>query len=692
MIILIPIAVSAAFLGCGGEVAKSVTTDTSKDVGFIRNNNLGTSSEGPIIPDTADVSGKTGTAPGPTLPVHLKPPPRRVSIRGPTRSSPPASIPAPILSSPPALNPAPTRSSAPAPSPAPAPSRAEPVILSRPPAREHPLVNGEAVNRAADDLRAAYESRLGWEQYTFTVASILTRAELTGVAEVDLDNFWERSQGNAVLLEAIISNDCPEIGYDNACHALMMLIGNMVLTNDVQEVEYFFQETHLRDFTRQHAAQLAQKLFVIEASSVNAHNPRIPVGASLDEIGMILGYAAKWAERFPEILSGDSDEQRRRKLPRIVVLHGLLRVKARDVEARPILLMIDRRRALESFAENLRGFNPARIRMGLYPAGVRYDGEDAHGEGLTLEWFPVMQAAISEKVIKPRPGRSIDQIDIDPAAPPISQESLKAVGVYFALCIIHNRPTGWNLSKAFFKLLAGQHVDVDDIAEIDDEIHQSLNHFVRDMTPEEFRGLRYGNENDPLEHSGATAPMTMDNRHEQLALAARNIAMNKSPVAFNAISQGLFEIIPQEVFRGLSGEQFKNLICGQREINVDQFLDHMNFYGTWSPGRQDWFRQIVRSFNQKRLSNLLRFITGFEVLPSNGFAGLGRRIAITAFTVDLKPLPFGHTCFKSLDMPQYDTFDETNEILTNVVDAAVYAGMAERLDRNVNAALIGRST
>ena len=138
-------------------------------------------------------------------------------------------------------------------------------------------------------------------------------------------------------------------------------------------------------------------------------------------------------------------------------------------------------------------------------------------------------------------------------------------------------------------------------------------------------------------------------------------------------------------FLGVSADQLKTLICAaNRAIDPEEFLGAVEFVGSnyprvqnWLGNREDWFRQIVRGFTQEQMSNLLRFVTGYHVLPNGGFAALGR-IQIAAYSATDRRFPMAHTCYKTLDMPQYDTMEQMREIFTNVVDTANFAGMDER--------------
>lgn len=673
MIILLPFAIACFLGGCGGEENKQtnpIPAQSSGDVGVKK-----------LIkrPQTPPVSGDSrNLGPGPANDPAV--------LGSQTGSQKPSGDPnkgvIPVVRTKPVVTPADPSGSNVLPSstgpltpPTPRPPR--PLYPPRPPMRTpRPIVNGADIQRAADDIGEAYRNRQGWnlwQQYTYDIASILTRPDIEFIEEAEPIDFWNRAQGPALLLEA--NGDfggCQDDGYDNPCHALMMLVGNMPLPNDTVEMADFFRDNGITDFIQGHAVQLSNKLLNSARNSLN-NQRHFPYDFSPTAQGMVRGYAVNWAKRFPQILTAEPIHP---DLSRILILHGLKRLTVVDIANEPNLEPpeledIDRNDPLASLA-NIMEFLPIRsFRLGINR--VRYLGEVTYGVGLLHEWFALMETAINgtNTVFNTRPDATVEQLH---PRRDIPENQLKAVGLYFALCIIHNRPTRLNLSEGFFKLLAGRDVGVDDITEIDEDLANTLRNYRPGMTPEEFA------RNDPRTSlDGSDENLTLANMERQVAQRVRNIIMNENPDAFRAISQGLYEIIPQNFLNGIGSLPFKRLICAIRHIDPAQLIAHIDFTLNWLPDRQDWIRRIIMDYDQNHLSNLLRFVTGIQVLPAGGFAAI-RRMTFRAYNVADKPFPTSHTCHSYLDVPQYDTLEQMRTILTNVIDTAIFSGMSEEAD------------
>ena len=522
----------------------------------------------------------------------------------------------------------------------------------------------------ADRIGSSFLSRTDWSQFCVSIASLMSRLEVpTEFGQTDAEDFWTRSNGDAILASAVAGATC-EGREQNECFALMLLISHMPLPSDQDEAVAFMTRQGISEFIEANAEALANRLLRSEGNLMSVYVPHHLYGEiEMRGMGLLYGFAVNWTQRFPQIIAS------RPGLSRLVFRHALYRQMCSDpVSYDQASLRVRREVALESSTEELLRVSVPALRKGV--SEVRYVGESAFGIGLVNEWFALMDTTIQETVFRQRADSVVSQLDL---AETTTLDNLRAVGRYFALCIIHGRPTGLNLPVGFFKLLAGQQVGLEDSRDIDQAFHNAIRHYVGDITQDEFDALTFGMEDEPLVGSGATEPITMANKDAQVVMAVENLIMNNNRPAFNALVEGFTSLIPRTILTNVDAADFKGFICGNREIDAVAFFNNIDFNNRsafWTADRIEWIRQIITGFNQERLSKLLRFVTGFQVLPAGGFPALGR-IAFNAFPVDQVRFPTAHTCFKSLDMPIYATFGETREILTNVVDLGNFAGMSE---------------
>ena len=534
-----------------------------------------------------------------------------------------------------------------------------------------PVRRFPTLQSAADHIGSVFVSRRDWQHLAVTIASVLSQIDVPEVTSLEEANdFWERARGNSLLELAMENPNCQSIHPPTACFALMMLVGNMPLPAVADEVSLFLAQRGILAFFASNSVQLGHRLVASLESMAVPEIPRILI-RQIDTrgIGLYHGYAANWLSRFPAILDNPD-------LVRAVLKHRLYRHTAANNMSglrRLVSMEVARVDVLPSSTLPLSQYSPAELRIGIH--SIRFIGEDAFGNGLIREWFSLMDSAINGVVFSRREESGIDEISTEFDSVPISS----AVGRYLALCIVHGSRTSLNLPIGFFKLLLLQTVSVRDTAEIDAEMFNALSQFENADSEDALSGLMYGMEDDPLMGSGASEPLTLLNKADQIRAAVTNLITNHSPEVFGAISAGFFDVIPREFLRDVSPQTLRNLICGSLEpIDGTELFNIIRFRQGeyWTPERMGWFRDVLTSFSQERLRNFLRYMTGYRVLPVGGLGAVGV-IGITSYSRSLQANPMAHTCFKTPDWPEYDTFEETREVLTNLADFGNISGMSE---------------
>jgi E3 ubiquitin-protein ligase HUWE1 len=80
-----------------------------------------------------------------------------------------------------------------------------------------------------------------------------------------------------------------------------------------------------------------------------------------------------------------------------------------------------------------------------------------------------------------------------------------------------------------------------------------------------------------------------------------------------------------------------------------------------------WFWEVLEEFDDKLKASFMLFISGSFKVPLGGFKELGFEIQKS---YDKDSLPVAHTCFNSLDLPEY----ESKEILKDKLTKAILEG------------------
>jgi E3 ubiquitin-protein ligase HUWE1 len=137
-----------------------------------------------------------------------------------------------------------------------------------------------------------------------------------------------------------------------------------------------------------------------------------------------------------------------------------------------------------------------------------------------------------------------------------------------------------------------------------------------------------------------------------------------------ALRAGLWAVVPPDVLHRAGEcftlEELDLLLCGEPGIDVDDWQQNTTYEDGWSAEHHTIraFWAIVRGWTVPERAKLLRFATGCEVVPPQGFAGLRGasnedcpfrivRLPAPQPGVDASWLPRASTCFNHLKLPDY---------------------------------------
>ena len=95
-----------------------------------------------------------------------------------------------------------------------------------------------------------------------------------------------------------------------------------------------------------------------------------------------------------------------------------------------------------------------------------------------------------------------------------------------------------------------------------------------------------------------------------------------------------------------------------------------------------WLWRCLENFTQEEMGRFLQFVTGSSRVPLAGFAALQGMHGIQKLTInrirtdEISRLPQGHTCFNSLDLPEYPSYEFMQERLLYAINNVQGFGMA----------------
>jgi len=162
-----------------------------------------------------------------------------------------------------------------------------------------------------------------------------------------------------------------------------------------------------------------------------------------------------------------------------------------------------------------------------------------------------------------------------------------------------------------------------------------------------------------LKPNGANINVTDYNKNEYIDLVIENKFKNSDDKEqLDALKQGFYEIIPQNINLLLDEIDLKFLISGINIIDVDDWENNTEYEGYQ---KNDitiiLFWECVRKFSNEYRKKLLLFATGNSQVPVTGFKDLQGSGRIQHFKIKkmgtVNDLPISHTCFNRIDLPPY---------------------------------------
>lgn len=165
-----------------------------------------------------------------------------------------------------------------------------------------------------------------------------------------------------------------------------------------------------------------------------------------------------------------------------------------------------------------------------------------------------------------------------------------------------------------------------------------------------------------LTKNGEKILVNEDNKSDYVDLRFKFEIFENIKLALLYLLHGFYSVVPKNLISIFTYEEIELLLCGLPYIDLEDWKDNTEYRGYTRKSKIiRWFWKILKGFSQKRLSDLVMFVTGTPRLPVEGFTSLRTMRGDSAkFTIEAvetdendKSLPKAHTCFNRLDLPKY---------------------------------------
>ena len=222
------------------------------------------------------------------------------------------------------------------------------------------------------------------------------------------------------------------------------------------------------------------------------------------------------------------------------------------------------------------------------------------------------------------------------------------------------------LSDLLYKHILGLPVSFADLTKMDLQFSNSLtwmlNHDITDILFETFSISKEDDNMGPnpviidLIENGRNINVTESNKMEYVhAMTTWHTEFAIRP-QLDAFLQGLHTLLPHESLNAFTVPELKLLFNGKSEINVDEIRSNCVFQGGYSENEKVvlWLWQAIREFNLEYKGLFLKFVTGTNKIPLDGF---DPSFNVTKSDLTNTAFPRTHTCFNQLVLPEYTSYE-----------------------------------
>ncbi|XP_053571897.1 E3 ubiquitin-protein ligase UBR5 [Bombina bombina] len=264
----------------------------------------------------------------------------------------------------------------------------------------------------------------------------------------------------------------------------------------------------------------------------------------------------------------------------------------------------------------------------------------------------------------PRPGKNTEA----------RLNCFRNIGRILGLCLLQNELCPITLNRQVIKVLLGRKVNWHDFAFFDHVMYESLRQlilasqsqdadavfasmdlaFAIDLCKEESGGQV------ELIPNGVNIPVTPQNVYEYVRKYAEHRMLAVAEQPLHAMRKGLLDVLPKNALEDLTAEDFRLLVNGCGEVNVQMLISFTSFNDESGENAEKllqfkrWFWSIVEKMSMTERQDLVYFWTSSPSLPASE-EGFQPMPSITIRPPDDQHLPTANTCISRLYVPLYSS-------------------------------------
>lgn len=306
------------------------------------------------------------------------------------------------------------------------------------------------------------------------------------------------------------------------------------------------------------------------------------------------------------------------------------------------------------------------------PLRVAFAGEEGIDEGgVRKEWFQLLVKEIFD------PKYGMFHLNEATRAYWFRRESderlyFNLMGTLLGMAIYNGIILDLHFPSVVYKLLMGEPVQFDDLAEVDQSMHAGFKQLlafegdvadVYDRTFQAEFSVFGAPATAPLVPHGDAIALTNANRHAYVRYYARYVLIDSVHEQWSAFQRG-FNLVMSS---GVVGDMFvwqelKELICGSDVLDMTELERGTRYDSNYSPEHPSikLFWKVVHALSQDEQRRFLRFATGSDRSPIGGLQNLQ---LVIVHQPDSDRAPSAHTCFNHFLLPAYPTEEKMRRFI-----------------------------
>ncbi|KAL4629964.1 E3 ubiquitin-protein ligase UBR5 isoform X5 [Arapaima gigas] len=264
----------------------------------------------------------------------------------------------------------------------------------------------------------------------------------------------------------------------------------------------------------------------------------------------------------------------------------------------------------------------------------------------------------------PRPGKNTEA----------RLNCFRNIGRILGLCLLQNELCPITLNRHVIKVLLGRKVNWHDFAFFDPVMYESLRQLIRHSQTGDAEAVfaamdlafaidlckEEGSGQVELLSGGVNVPVTPLNVYEYVRRYAEHRMLVVAEQPLHAMRKGLLDVLPKNSLEDLTAEDFRLLVNGCGEVNVQMLISFTSFNDESGENAEKllqfkrWFWSIVEKMSMTERQDLVYFWTSSPSLPASE-EGFQPMPSITIRPPDDQHLPTANTCISRLYVPLYSS-------------------------------------